>query len=162
MGIGLLLISSGRKTWRKEQQGRKEGQKDFWQWKVVELTCNVKLKSQRQGGLPGAWREPLFSHLRDEEESELVTRKEADAQTEGAFWCLYRKDTKNFFFCDSSVRRKTKYVENKDISKRLSKIRYTDLGRNLKMADRLVYYTLLSGPSLHAYVKSACTTWMLI
>lgn len=47
------------------------------------------------------------------------------------------------------------YIENKDISKRLSKIGYTYLGRNLKMADRLVYYTHLSGTTLHAYVKSA-------
>lgn len=61
IGIGLLLISSGRKRWRKEQLGRKEGQQDLWQWKIVELICNVKLKSQRQGGLPGAWRELLSS-----------------------------------------------------------------------------------------------------
>lgn len=47
------------------------------------------------------------------------------------------------------------YIGNKDISKILSKIRYTDLGRNLKMADRFVCYTHLSGTTLHAYVKSA-------
>jgi len=45
---GLLLIPSGRKTWRKEQLERKEGQ-DFWQWEVTEHICNVKVKSQREG-----------------------------------------------------------------------------------------------------------------
>lgn len=56
----------------------------------------------------------LYSHLKVEEESELVASTEADVETEGAFRCLYRKETKKKnSFCDSSVRRKTKTVSRK-------------------------------------------------
>lgn len=62
----------------------------------------------------------LFSHLRDEEESELDTSVGADAETEGDFWCLYGKDTRRKLIFSVIVLWEEKlkmYVEKKDISK---------------------------------------------
>lgn len=51
--------------WQEEMKkgtARKEKRTErFLAVEGCELICNVKLKSKRQEGLPGAWREPLSS-----------------------------------------------------------------------------------------------------